>query len=780
MTIDSRERRKVERVLALGHVEAKRRRFLVAQLDALTEACAAACDVLIPDFPEPQPFHLSHVTVAHGAQRVSSTLAEFDLDDIAGHLGSLREVWIAGHWVVRVPALVPTDADEILADAYRDIIGKSEFTAAPSADSDDSESIPREITREFHASLRHAFDILVEGAPENTFTLRVERIRDSYLLSRNGHRASHILGYCLPSSRIAELHELLASIKDPELDRLTRQSDPLTRIALLETPLRPADPDAPFRSQSHTNVVTRTASLVRRQGERTRLLEPPHAFKGPDDTHIPRSIMEKLERAAWGMTPDAVFLMPITNHEFVEHEAQMQTIAHWYTVADGLDIESLLARRISASRLLSEVLYQRYCSAVARELAIGIANGDTPEALTQRCASVGRAYGMPSRIEVGALDGESTGSSLRSDLESLQALRIVEYKYAWHEGWSLRMSGLSLVASGPRSKTTKLEVLLNLALALEQETARQERVVQPDELISKLDMIHKSASDILQIHNELKQRLEKGQAAPFDRLRNMISLFGHTTTLCHQHSPILIRVGNWRFHNAHDLCERPDCNICTNEHLRRAAYLFGASPDESSPDAPSTWGWTGTERDAKDNYNEFIAFCSRTRRRPSHWIKKGAESTRDSPSLAALVSLLYLCGARVGEITNDGETVDITDAAEARYYSGLRFEVDYPGQWMFGLAGVAKVSRLEDTAGNDKDSVPVAIDIAPKSLCWRLSHPRYREFMGDVYKRFRNRDFGTSAPRDLRQCSMEGKANVSWDHNTSTLTVTWAVQTQPG
>lgn len=689
--MDSKVARRIERLLALGYAEAARRKkSAVARLDALAEITAAVCDLLAPPRPK-DSFYLSHVDVLHDGKLAASTLAEFD-KDIAGLLPDARRtVELFRPWQISIPEHAVAQAGQALVSFWNEAIGS--LCLSPNRPQGARiQAIPKDVASEFHATLRYAFDTIVEEDATNAFTLRVDPRGKEYKLT-NEHRSSFLLGYCLPSSRLDDVTSKLAEAEIPQLSGTSSTE----KLSLLETLLEPADKTQPFRSQSHTNVATRMAGLVLGQMHRSALLARPAAYTGPRDTTIPLEVMIALEQAVWGEVPDSIFMMPLTNDDFVGVADSPRALAHWYRVlsVDRFDIESLIAGHYRASMLFSEVLYQRYCKALGSALAAGILDGLSAAELTGGLGWIASAYGVADAYRVEVLPAEST--SLLSRFKRLCACGATSHGSSWGQECEARLQRLNLKFNLLRH-THETDVLLSVMRRLEFEQGRRESGARlaREELLAELDRLHKSATEVLAIEDRVRERLGYPEAPFTTVIKLQTPLFIADEVECFADCTAILVLNNIMCCPAHGTThfnESITCPDCLAEEDRRVKVLFNGRTDVAAAKATACEA-IKLDLDDERAMQAFRNFVMNGGITPWEWLKQScseARSSRTDPSVACLVSLLF----------NRHAEVVWTDALESKWDYRIQ---GAPSRWTVGLSAIAKLS-LESREGKGTVSV---------------------------------------------------------------------------
>ncbi len=705
--------RKIDRLLALGYAEAKRRRSSpVAQLDALMEVTIAVCDLFPPESLATGDFYLSVVdlTLSTNSRKVSS-LASFD-DDLRSRLGKLGsgscQVPLDG-FTLAIPQIAQgaeAQLRDFWADTARDLGIDVSSTVSVSAENRARRACEPDDFPDFGRSLRHAFDAMlldewriVESAQDvqqqQAYTLRVHR-GGSHDVS-DGVAVDYALGYWLPTGT---LHRLC-----------TRKSSPLTQqdVSTLEKPLAPA-PGEHARSQSHTNVETRLAGLVRHQAARSEILraDPRRAmFKAIDD----------VEKKAWGDTqPDHVFLMPIPDYDFgpVDNGRPI-TIAHWYVGISGKpDLEWLLGLRQRASLIFVEALLRRYYTAAARVLASGLVSAapdhidEERKRLNRKLAGIAEAHCVSSELSL--IQGTRTDNVL-IDLQEVLRLDLAVTKEARSHEWipkyqSTLASNRLHVGNGRE----RLQVLVRLIPALDREVRELEFNKEiAGELGRFKDAITELQDVYAQIHS-LTVPDDDGERI-WNRLiaTQELSAGQNVTGEVHQYSSQPKTLDNWpewSFVPGHAICENR-CAICCEEEVRRVAFVCGAPlPADCKDRTPAHFGDSGEwfsiqETSPQRNAGQFITFASGVSLRGESGalmlIKRACEiSDYTAPKLASIVAVLLAAGARLDPLID----VCVLD----RPLSLL------PDGWPGALVGLAELSRHDAGARPSDGSIALAIE----------------------------------------------------------------------
>jgi len=756
--------RKIDRILAMGYTEASRRQSAAAKLDVLVEVTAAVCDLVAPDPPD-GTFYLSHVDVLCEGTLRSSTLAEFDADIATWKRSPCP---IRDGWGLLLPDC-STDVVEKLRGLWEQSIKHFVLAASPATADHQPDIPPPPVISEFHASLRHAFDAIVDEA-SNAFTLRVHphptgyKITDKYI----GHQ---VLGYWLPSSRLIVAYERLSRSDDP----LVRGVGPKKGIALLETLVLPSSPTDSFRSQSHTNVATRTAGLVRGQPARSSALKRngPRVIGSALDPLAPPieiELMTALEQAVWGgVDPVAIFMMPLTNHEFTG-DATPQTVAHWYIALHGeYCLESILARRYRASSLFSEMLYRQYCSAIGQDLALRLLRGEiSVDGVNGALANLDAAYSLALPIRVQPADRAL--ESLASRIQRARDARVpgLRTDRAWGQEVDALLHELSLTQGSSRP-SVEVDILLALMRALETESNRlhgrgysafEHMTQQLEKARVALREMSEGQHHVAMTIEAMRGSLGYGEVA-WPRVLTMQRMVRGGGACPHDEQradewPLPIR--GWHFALIHDPCdglpeqggEDPDaagCRLFLAERSRRLRYLLGWSSlepagsksltrvDSLVPPSEALRQWT--------NAIEEDSYCQQ---RLWDVIKRASQyASDDRPTIATLVLLLWIEGVRV----------------EWDSMLNRQWVQEVPREWKLGLKGVAELTKPSPEYPGKPAEVKLAIE--GDRVCFELigEDLKYQDWFKGRVDEIRNkvpRTLSSNRLRDIAAAYM-----VDWE-----------------
>lgn len=410
--------RMAERILAMGYTEAKRRRNMVAKLDALMDATAAFCDVYV----ETREFFLPNVDLLYERESVSRTIAEFDVWT-RNVMPQRPTTGLSNGWSLNLPASIKQEQIADLIGWWTCCIKELNLNAqrppAPTFSAHDPNA-----TNEFHRSLRYAFDALPvrPGTTERLYTLRVDYGGHEYRLSEDGrYRDTRAMGYCFSASQARKLN-LVAPAKDERPEEVASHLAKIdagwdSRFECLEEIQRPPADGGPFLTQSQNNMATRIATLVRNSGLRSEKLTRSAVLWGSRNGKewlLERAAWQTLERRAFDRSErPLLYLMPLTNHEIIGSDVLPETLALWFLAVDSdLDVETLLERRFAACAAFSQVLYDRYCKAIGKEVATEIVHRSS--SLPGRLASLATAFRLAA---VSA--NKSEGATLSDELDRL-------------------------------------------------------------------------------------------------------------------------------------------------------------------------------------------------------------------------------------------------------------------------------------------------------------------------------------------------------------------------
>jgi len=746
---EKRRRRLGRRILAMGYTEAKMRTNLQSKLDVLTETTAAYCDVFCPN-PDEKSFFVANVDVFHNDKVASRTIAEFDTETKVP-MRQGEPVSITEYWMLRLPKFIPAPALVDLVGWWKNhdtlaMLQKYQIaTQAARAPTPD-----RETAGEFHESLRYAFDAI---AGEGAYTLRVDNTAAEYLIA-TAVPTKQALGYCLSSSRAVEVHTLLqgwepvganteetVALKHAleSIDKLVHKDKFPSRLALLEALQLPKAGQI-LRSQSHSNVVTRTATLVRNPRLRSRAIpkttEIAGEFSDGASWDLPRGSWAVLEKGAWpGGWPPTIFIMPLTNHEFIATDAVPETVAFWYVAVEAeelLDIEALLSRRFRASAVFSERLYQRYCQALADVIAQAIVKGrSSADTLNQACRRVSDAYRVPVALNISNLKADAqTGmrstdpDSVWMQFQNLRAAGLISGVSRWGPATDESVSALAIKASGPDRPTHRTDVLLRLHQSLE--VARGRSGGGSD------GAAYESLSENIYEMSQMLERAMQFQGAIRKRLRTTAAHFGFRKVrwpdlqllgrffapagkyVCDPDAKV-DRLGGgslWAFPIGHDSCGTCACKQTGGkwELGRRAAYLAGAKVTGTPIPDVKTEAWELNPRGEEILLAmERLPQSLNEKLHPDawEWIKRASGEATEKPCPASLVVLLLMEGRKVA-------VTQATLEGHATYLLSL------PDEWELSLAGIAALAcPKRDIDANAKEAT-VSIDKSDSAITFTL------------------------------------------------------------
>lgn len=695
------------RILALGYAEVRRRSADRAKLDALIEATVVACDILAPE-PTGNQFFISDVSLAADGHVLGSSLATFD-DDIRTQLGGRTPIPLDNGCNLYIPESAealhfPLKEfwDELSLSCYR---YEDEASRAPV-------NVTDAVWDDFKHSLRVAFDAVAREAEEATYTLlvdrRLERMKVTHTFSAN-----YALGYLLPTSTSLRLRDR----PDPQKRFST---DDIQALESLWTPTN----NGCLRSQSHTNVESHTAGVVRGQHARSRWLLN-HGFLPEMD---PR---QTLEQKAWDTSPCTWFMMPLTNHD-VAPTAPVRVIAHAFRAVApdffephswkvGVSPVDMFALRHRLAIVFSEALYEEICRMLAEAIAEGAIRGGVAS-IGDRCNQIASTIGLSTVVRVHRPDAPET--SLRHRLEDLiarHALPFTERDLGSVE--KALLSNISVIWSEPE---WELDVLPHVVSRVNVLASRGDsgRGVVLAKALGELDTL---MSEMHKRHRRIADDIGANYVS-FSQLKALAPVFSAPPQRpCDDHER-KESIEAWEFHCGHEFhvtddeisasqkpCITSDthgrhyCKVSRDELDRRLGYVLGA---QALPGGRVEWS-----HEAKNRRDVFARLAENaTYPEETLWevIKRGTVySEWEKPTVAAVVVLMCGAGAKV------------TMAEFEKFYLKT---IPLDWNWTLTLCGlleVAKWQRPSGYSGPDGQNAAIHIsysaDKAKKQLEFRLA-----------------------------------------------------------
>lgn len=720
--------KKAERIAALGHTEAVRRKSNPhAVLDVLTETTAAICDLFPPGKIPDDKFYLSHVDVKNNEAIISSTLAGFDTD-VATALENGREEISINDWSAKITIPPSAAAAKSIIKAFWEETTESTKITVPGArktPADPPARCPPEHEKEFHSSLRHAFDAIAHEDLDRCYTLRVAPAVEYTITSSQKSRWA--LGYCLPSSRL-----VMAKTKGCSLD-------------ILESVLVPQNGGA-FRSQSHTNLFTRISTLVWNPDIRTGLFGLSNDLKFAGDFNLGSFKAE--EEKIWGTSaPAFIYLMPLTNWAFVEASEAPATTAIWYltfTAEKPPDPEDLFARRLRASRIFEEIIYQRYCKSLARFVAEAIVKADTePDRLNKLSQSVSKIFGVTSPIvfSAGADDAENTISRKFGGLKTTGQIPGFR-RWGDQTDHLLAKIGFEPVSGINTRPTAETDFLLRLSSSLETASGRghggSAGAVRSDleQKIRELQELQAKTSTQI---SGLSRAIGIGRVE-WPRLYSLKEVLHGTHTDCScKHQNKGIRLGSQTLRQGHNICDSSECKTNADNML---VYLTEFHTDIAHRERiKSQFG------DARSWWEE---------------VKRGAQSEYKTLRAGAITTLLKLHGMAVtGSLGHDIELQNP------------------PDDWDLSLAGICLLARDKQTP-DTKPSVDLSVSdgkltFVLKTMCygWFSSGVinKYHEKTAGSFESDRGYHLAATYAIGINDIFTYTKSNSEWEIGNITLKV---------
>lgn len=698
--LDPGLKRGIERLLALGCAEAQRRRSPEAKLDALLETTVAVCDLCHPN--NPKDFYVSDVSVSF-ERLTRSSLPRFDRD-IRQHLERLVGVRATlstkGGVGIRIPrpaagAAWPLKA--FWAEALDKLSGSLGQTRGSTSE---SYAIPANVLQEFESSLRHAFDAVIDDDLGDAYTLRVHRAASCPVTTSDS--VDYALGYLLPSRALYELQTR------NENDRLD-----FWEIRKLEELFQPSNGER-VRAQSHTNVTSRIAGLVCHPDKREPFTEIPQRLQPVRD----------LERRAWrGKDPHHIFMMPISNEDLRCDGLPTRTVAHWYkAIREGRpDIEGLWLRRQRASRIFSDTLLRRYYTAVARVLADGLVKArstrdgkpDYPT-INSILKATALAYSVSSQVEL----VESTQETIRLNQRIVTLLGLNLGAGLGHRSpeWLPLCKGAMdssvLVWESRVREAEDVNVLIRLIRTLD---AWVTRLTVQERIDSDLTVLSSGLSELSDTVNDIRDLIGVAHEADkaWRRLEQLTSLSDSAVPYPHEARESYV-IDGWSFRKGHQVCGQR-CDVCSQESDRRVAFLFDLPPSGATGNDAlgcpvlnqARWADSVADLDEQKAYR-FVRFVEKeAETTPLEWIKRSC--TERKPSLASVVTLLFLKGADVGwsDCLKDYR-LPLTGLAR---------------DWVRAIFAVAELSQGENEIVHTSAKVTLELGTTEKYLKFNLQGP---------------------------------------------------------
>ena|GEM_PF-6350912 len=371
------------------------------------------------------------------------------------------------------------------------------------------------------------------------------------------------------------------------------------------------------------------------------------------------------------------------------------TTAHCYVAVNGEpDVEELIRRRYRALRAYEDAMYQNYVSKLADGLARAIVRGDDADYLTDLSSHIAASYHISSELTV----TDVVNNGLPSLRESLKIFREAVHRQQpsdtagpWGAKVDLILASLALSWGRKCRPTVDSDVLGLLNQSLEMEIGRRDANARKmrESFLLQFDKLTTLLDEAQNIKASLKSLLNYPEA-PWDTIRQMrdhSSRQGFPCTASPVKSGDSLVLNGWQFQKGHNFHHDEQCNCdrdrsCRSEVSRRVAFIFDAkAPERSNTHCDvSDYVWESPKK--KSDALAFVDFCKESKMSAGNWIKRSAEkgSERMSPSLAALVTLLFLSGCRV---KSDQElTKNLTHKAR----------VNHLPNWRLGLAAIAKLS----------------------------------------------------------------------------------------
>jgi hypothetical protein len=686
----------VDRLLAYGHALLKGREP-IGKIDVLTEITVAVCDLFPPSNLPDDRFWLSDVRLIRNGREieVASNLTPFDIEngirnalqDICPptpiKIESPRRSGETTEFRLVVPGSVPEEFQKELAPFWKQALRDlgSDIEGIPAQYCGAVQNVDPKDDQDVLLTLRQILDTVAEG-DTNVYTLQVHRSGEHFCVSKN-HRVDFALGYWLPSSRLFSL-VTENGFGRKEIDDLEQLLKPLPREILV--------------TQSHSNVYTRKAGLVRNQAARKSYLAG--KLQLDETTRAKLSRVDELEKKVWGETePVSVFMMPLVSYGCSGSESCTLTTGHCYLALRDRspNVEELITRRYRAVRAFTDGMYQRYCETVAKALARRIIDGDTTD-LEQLASKISALYHVPSKILV--KDPATVGCDSPSLAERLRTLRTTlnrqegpEDEASWGPRVDLILKSLTLRWEHAARPTEETDVLGRLGDSLELETGRRDAPIRSlrERGLALFNQLIEVLTDAQKITDGLRTSIDYPRA-PWATVRQMRILHESSTEyVClSQGDPIRPQEG-WEFRKGHSFHTGEQTCDCLKEASRRVAFLFGATPPErdSQPETPQDYSWPAGATHQQRDALAFVTFCEKCGLSPGEWIKRSCEKGSElaSPSVAALVTLLFLLGARVR-----------SDAVvRGKYRHKADREPLGSGEWTLSLSGIASLSKQGTT-----------------------------------------------------------------------------------
>ena len=720
-------RRLIDQLWFIGCTEAERRRSHAGKLDALTEATVWICDVLaIRAGWHKERYYLSHIDVLKGScdgerRKLRSSLAEFDIDldqllkeqylerkndgtndnspvhrkhvdvpdtelsltipnfpQVLCVSDKLRKLWSdsIGDLPIAIDELEETD------DIDKRRGRQPDFGDADQKDID-------HIYGEFKDSLRYAYDAAVDSTaslPGEAFTLLTRWTKEEHPID-DCYPVRYVLGYLLPTYVRYHLRKTLR--------------EQLSGLEVL------FESDEYVRTQTHTFVETRLSGCVFNYEKRAR-----KTITVPDaDTFKTVKDIETRLWEAFGGTPERsyrhLFMMPMVNYA----SSPPTVLGHWYFRMPELHEEdgerrilNMARTKQRASGIFFEMLYQRYCCAIAREIARGIARRD-PSSSNNRLRILARVYGMATVVQVQT--GASKEDSIQSDLDGgiLTELGASGGVFDHNadvlknvlELWKKDLNDICIQGLDKVERSgARFDILVELCRQL------QSMAVERTTETHQRSMLQSFRS--ISVHvDDLRQKIADHKLYPHDaedaweRLMHTSALYQGSACLHNSKDGGQISIGKskWQYHRFHGLCStciREDKSKLKlrGEVDRRLAYLFQMEEEARKHDEKNV-KWEEIKHDNVAARERFVKFCENfgsaeedygePAARTFTWLKRSAQTSSTEPQVSAVVTMLHMFGVAVDLAERVGPKNHLTEV---------------PENWLMALYGIARLAKIEE------------------------------------------------------------------------------------
>jgi hypothetical protein len=732
--------RRVERVLAIGYAEARRRKQHRSKLEALLEATVAVCDMFPPAALNPEQFYLSDIQLdcRLGAQQheIASSLAEFDAElraQLEKWFGRRQYFELEGNLALWVPYSA-APAIEPIQSLWSDCLHESGFDPAAESCNEHRqprvESVASEFTDQVNHALRFAFDAVTRESPHSTFTLRVNRRPDIKFKVADSYSVNYSMGYWLSTGMLRYLQD-------------KKQLTP-GEIVLLERLQEPVPPTAKLCTQSHTNVETRLAGIVRNQGMRSSWIKK-----------LSGSITSKefttVETKAWGTPPESIFMMPLSNYDLGGSDTPPRILAHSYDpIEEPHNVFDLLAKRYRLSLIFSESFYEEYCRILAHELAARILDGSSAASIEQHCEKIAKAFGAAKPFDLQMMSSaERHHLSLAQKLTDLKEKKLLAFteRELGPRYWSL----LGNFSIEWRIARQELDVLLHfvsqmaLLAAKEESGVRVARRILQREYSNMQQAVFTIQNNLHNLQNDL---IGQDQVSLADLLV-LSSFFNDKGGRCACEQAPLPYDDKWSFRVAHQYCDKRPCK---NELNRRVGFLFGGEPT-SDENQPVSWVENPKGKTQQDLLREICAQTGFNLWEVLKYACQNLKSTKERPTLSSIVILALI---KNGKLTVEKEKF-LSDFKKRPSLTHI--------DWQTSLGGILSLAKWERPLGDygpAKEDAEIVLDWNSQAIFFTLVGPQlcYKAWMFSETNDLRQGDDGSSThSRKLQIAAAYGQSS---------------------